>query len=216
MISQNKIAGVSTLLAVALRNGDSPQAIYRKLESAINSTYAPHSAWTDREFDIAFLAKALGGSRLLYVLQKAEAYPSNTTLKRKKPISEIMVSTGIPSASEIGANISAFLGKAGCKPPQPEDLLIGQVIMIDGVALEEACRYDHQRGLILGVCHEHSGSAPSTQVDGIEDIDNMAQAIFEDKVCHHGKDGTVVAIAPITGTENYFPVPIILEYIQEE
>lgn len=98
MLSQNKIAGVATILAVSLRNGDSPQAIYSKMEGAINSTYAPRSGWTEREFDIAFLSKALGGARLLYVLQKAEAYPSNTTLRRRRPIPELKVSTGTPSS----------------------------------------------------------------------------------------------------------------------
>ena len=69
--------------------------------------------------------------------------------------------------------------------------------------LEEACRYEHKQGLILGICREQLADAPHLQVDGIEDIDNMAQALYETKVCHHGKDGTVVAVAPLTGTENY-------------
>ncbi|KAF8165171.1 hypothetical protein B0H34DRAFT_830366, partial [Crassisporium funariophilum] len=211
MLSQNKIAGVSTILAISLRKGESPQAIYSKMENAINGTYAPRSGWTEREFDIAFLAKALSGSRLLYVLQKAEGYPSNTTLRRRRPISEMKVSTGIPS-TEVDANISAFMGAGGRKPPSPDNILIGQTLMIDGVALEETCRYEHQDGIILGVCREHSGSpgVPRLLVDGIEDIENMAKAIFADKICHHGKDGTVVAVAPETGTENYSPIPIVL------
>jgi hypothetical protein len=31
-----------------------------------------------------------------------------------------------------------------------------------------------------------------------------------EKLCHFGKDGTVVALAPVTGNENYFPVPVVL------
>ncbi|KDR69600.1 hypothetical protein GALMADRAFT_77244 [Galerina marginata CBS 339.88] len=212
MLSQKKIAGVATILAVCLRNGDSPQAIHNKLEQAINGTYAPRSGWTNREYDIAFLAKALSGTRLLYALQKAEGYPSNTTLKRRRPISEITVSIGRPSADEVNTNISAFLGKTGRKPPPVDNFLIGQTLMIDGIALEEACRYEHARGVILGVCREHAANGPRLLIESIEDIDNMAQALYESdgNVCHHGKDGTVVAIAPLTGTENYFPVPLVL------
>jgi len=106
LLSQQRIAGVATILAVSLFNGDSPQAIHNRLEQAINGAFAPRSGWTDREYDIAFLAKALSGSRLLYVLQKAEGYPSNTTLKRRRKIPEITVSAGKPSPAEVDANRS--------------------------------------------------------------------------------------------------------------
>jgi hypothetical protein len=80
LISQNKIAGVSRILAVALRNGANPESICIKLHRAIDGIYKPLSGWTDREFDVAFLIKAIGGPRLLYALQNAEGYPSLSTL----------------------------------------------------------------------------------------------------------------------------------------
>jgi hypothetical protein len=113
LLSQQRITGIATILAVSLSNGDSPHAIHNRLEQAINGAFAPCSGWTNWEYDIAFLAKALSGSRLLYVLQKAEGYPSNTTLKRRRKIPEIIVSAGKPAEAEVDTNILAFLGENG-------------------------------------------------------------------------------------------------------
>ena len=177
------------------------------LNKAIDGTYAPRGAWSQEEFDIAFLAKALSGTRLLYVFQKAEGFPSETTLLRKRPIPELVVSIGPPTAPELNENIESFLGKTGRKPAQ--NPIIGQILMIDGVALEEVCRYDHRRGVILGVCREHTSTAPVLEVHTLNDIHKISESLHEKK-CHHGKDGTVIALASITGDENYFPVPLVL------
>jgi hypothetical protein len=210
LLSQHKIGGVSTILEIGIRNGASPAALYAKLERAINGLYSPRTGWTTREFDIAFLAAALGGARLLYVFQKADSYPSNATLKRRKPIPELLVSTGVPNDPEISQNLKTILGEGGRRAP--DNPLIGQTLMIDGVALEEACRYDHQRGCILGICREHVHLAPKgLYVQDYKHIVDLSNALYDDPpVCHHGKDGTVLALAPVTGKENYYPSPLIL------
>ncbi|KAF8169089.1 hypothetical protein BJ912DRAFT_933997 [Pholiota molesta] len=210
LLSQHKIGGVSTILSISIRNGASPAAIYSKLQRAIEGVYRPRSGWSTRQLDIAFLATALGGSRLLYVFQKEESYPSNSTVKRRKPIPELTVSTGVPDDPEISRNISSILGENG--RPAPSSHLVGQTLMIDGVALEEACRYDHQNGCILGVCREHSSKAPNgLHVDSFQDIADLSKALSDNPaVCHHGKDGTVLALAPTTGHDNYYPSPLVL------
>ncbi|TFK58729.1 hypothetical protein BDN72DRAFT_730422, partial [Pluteus cervinus] len=208
LLSQHRIAGVSTILSIALKNGASIHALTKRLEHAIDGTYRPRTGWSAREFDIAFLAKALGGARLLYVFQKSDGYPSNSTLKKYKHIPELKVSVGKPSETEIKANIKAFFGDSG--RAAPVNHAVGQALMIDGVALEEACRYDHQSGSVLGICREHSDSAPKLVIDSIADIHQLHDALYKQKVCHHGKDGTVLAIAPITAKENYFPSPVAL------
>ncbi len=207
LLSQKKVAGVTRVLSTALRNGSSISAIYDRLQSAITNAYAPRGNWTNREFDIAFLIKALGGPRLLFALQKEEGYPSPTTLRRRKPIPEIIVSTHAPAASEFEPNISGFLGKGGRRPMK--NPLIGQVLMMDGVALEESCRFDLKRNCILGLCREHSADIKLT-VDKFEDVEGVADSLFRDRTVHHGKDGTVVGIAPVTDREEYYVVPLIL------
>lgn len=138
LISRNRIAGVSRILSVALRNGANEQAICTKLHHAIDGIYTPHSGWTDWEFDIAFLMKAIGGPRLLYALQKAEGYPSLSTLQKHKPIPKLAMSVGVPIKSEFSANISALLGEKGRKPSAASQMQI----VIDGAAIEEAIRFD--------------------------------------------------------------------------
>jgi len=110
MISKNRIAGVSRILSVALRHGAGAEAICDKLQAAISGTYTPRSGWTQREFDIAFLIKALGGPQLLYTLQVAEGYPSLTTLRKHKKVPDIVISSGVPDTTEFNLNVTSFLG----------------------------------------------------------------------------------------------------------
>jgi hypothetical protein len=211
LLSQNKVAGVSRILSVALRNGSSAISICARLQAAINGTYSPLGNWTPHNFDVAFLVKALGGPRLLYVLlQKEEGYPSLATLRvrNRKKIPEITISTGRPGKPEFDANIHAFLGaKTGRKPPQ--NLHVGQILMMDGVALEEICRFDLQRNCVLGLCREHSGDTKTT-VDEVGDVHRIHLDLYRKKTIHHDKDGTVVGIAPITSRTNYFVSPLVL------
>ena len=76
LMSEHKIAGVSRILSVALRNGASARMIHSRLESALEGTYGPRSGWTEKEIDVAFVIKSYGGSRLLFTMQKEDAYPS--------------------------------------------------------------------------------------------------------------------------------------------
>ena len=151
---------------------------------------------------MAFLVKALGGPCLLYVLQKEEGYPSITTLQKQKKIPEITILTGRPGKPEFDANIHAFLG-AGTGQKLPPNLHVGQILMMDGVALEEICRFDLQRNCILGLCREHSRETKTT-VDEVGDVHRIHSDLYKTKTIHHGKDGTIVGIAPITGRTNYF------------
>ena len=206
MLSKNRIAGASRILSSALRNGAGAEAICDRLQAAISGTYAPQSGWTQREFDIAFLIKALGGPRLLYTLQVAEgsSYPSLTTLRRHKKIPEIVISPGIPDTAEFNPNITSFLGN---RLP-PSDPRLGQVIMIDGVALEEVIRFDLGQNCLLGLCREHSQDNKKV-IDSVGDINNI-KWVLDGGDCHHGKDGTVLAIAPITDSKDYYPVPLVV------
>lgn len=181
------------------------------LEKAISGVYQPHSGWSQREYDIAFLAKALGGSRMLYVLQSAEAYPSARTLQRRRPIPELIVPSGRPTLADFNANFTTMLGKIG--RPAGAYLKIGLQLMLDGVNLEEALRYDHAQQQILGLCREHAHLAPSAprhHIQIFDDITQLSDALYTHKACHHGKDGTVLALAPVTGRENYYPTPVLL------
>ena len=207
LISQNKIAGVSRVLSVALRNGANAESICIKLHRAIDGTYSPLSGWSSREFDVAFLVKAIGGPRLLYALQEAEGYPSLSTLRRRKPISEVSVSVGVPTHSEMSTNMTALLGEGGRMPPK--FLKVGQVIVIDGAAIEQVIRYDFKRKHLLGLCREHL-TGVKTLIEDVQDLHNVGDALFNARTCHRGKDATVLGLAPVTDMENYHVTPLVL------
>ena len=104
-------------------------------------------------------------------MQKAEAYPSLKLLRHNKPIQYLTPSSGTPSSDEINANISAFLD-----PKAPPKIKL-QVVVTDGVALEELARFNAKENTIIGLCREHL-------------LVKMVKMVHEDKVVHYGKDGT--------------------------
>jgi hypothetical protein len=183
LIAQHKIAGVSQLISVAIRNGVSIESVCVKLHHAITGVYSPKFRWTSRELDVAVLVKAIGGPRLLYSLQKAERYPSLSTLHRRRPsIHTLCVSVAIPNHAEIKQNITLLFGDGGRVPPTVPE--VGQVIVIDGAAIEEAICYDFQEKKLLGLCHEHSEHL-KTEVNTVEDLHNVSDALFGPEQTSH-------------------------------
>ena len=59
--------------------------------------------------------------------------------------------------------------------------------MIDGVALNEVCRYDADRNRILRLCREHSHTV-NTHVVSLDIVQAVERAIHEEKTCCYGKD----------------------------
>ena len=70
LLGKHDVPGLRHLIAAALRRGISAHHLVLHLQQAINGVYRPHSRFNERDFDIAFLVKAIGGPRLLYALQK--------------------------------------------------------------------------------------------------------------------------------------------------
>jgi hypothetical protein len=179
------------------------------LEKAIAGLYSPCGGWSKREYDIAFLVKAIRGPRLLYAVQKFGQLPALSTIKQNCIIPQLLPSATTPSEEEMSINITSFLGPDGKPPPT---LILskhpGQVLILDGAALEELGRWEALRNIILGLCREHSGHL-NLVVTSIEVVEAVEKAL-KDGSCCLGKDGTVVAIAPIADSEHYYPVPLIL------
>lgn len=203
-LASQDIPGASRILEKSLKRSESADVVMRKLEGAITGTFRPHGNWTDKEFDVAYLVKALGGPRLSYVLQHAAHSPSVTTLKRHMPTPELVICVDTPTDNEIYSNITTMLGN---RPP-PAIRAIGQALMIDGLALEEVPRYDRKRNTVVGLCNEHS-SCEKKQLDTKEDLERLREGLANNK-WHYGKEGIVFALAPITDRENYWPSPVLI------
>jgi hypothetical protein len=86
---------------------------------------------------------------------------------------------------------------------------VGQVIVIDGAAIEQVIRFDFKQNHILGLCREHS-TGVKTMIEDVQDLHNVGDALFNAKTCHRGKDATVLGLAPVTDTENYHVTPLVL------
>ena len=82
LIASQEVAGLRRLLAAALRQGCSAQAIISLIQRSIDGLYTPRGGFSNRDLDIAFLVKAIGGPRLLYSLQKSHGLASETTIRR--------------------------------------------------------------------------------------------------------------------------------------
>ncbi|THH13601.1 hypothetical protein EW146_g6638 [Bondarzewia mesenterica] len=215
LLSRNDIAGLRRLLTVVLRRGTSLQKVLNQLERAIAGIYSPRGHFSNRDLDVAFLAKALGGPRLLYALHKSHRFASLSTVQQNVKIPHLLSSVSIPSRKEINANITAFL-HPDVKPPPPSPssgILPGLEVMIDGVALEERCHFLAPQNCIVGICREHSHNV-DPHVTSIEAVRAVEKALHGDASgktsCCYGKDGTVVAIAPYARDDHYTPVPIVM------
>ncbi|RDB15564.1 hypothetical protein Hypma_004145 [Hypsizygus marmoreus] len=154
LLASEDVVGLSRLLTVALNRGTSITAILDLLHRAIEGLYSPRGGFTTRQLDVSFLTEALGGSRLLYALQKALGLASSSTVRRHHKIPRLLPSIGEPSSDEINANISAFLDP-NVKPPPPllpSGARPGNVAMIDDISLESKCRYCGRRDAVMGLC----------------------------------------------------------------
>ncbi|KAF5342231.1 hypothetical protein D9611_002091 [Ephemerocybe angulata] len=207
-IAQKNLRQASRILHRSLKRGDSLARTLDRLVSAANGKGKERAEWTEYDLDVANLIRLEGGPRLLYAMAKSDGYASRTTLARRRPIPEIKPSMGIPSAADVSANINSLLGARGRKaPPDPA---VGQVLMVDDVSLNEYSRYNEADNNVVGLCREHVERAVTdTTINSMADIVRLETALVE-KTVHHGKEATVVAIAPVTGTDHYSPSPIVV------
>ncbi|KAK7471312.1 hypothetical protein VKT23_002721 [Stygiomarasmius scandens] len=213
LIASNDIVGIRRIIGSALYQGASPRAICDLLNRAINGLYAPRKGFTERDLDVAFLVKALGGTRLLYALQKSHRLASESTVRRHKKIPRLLASVHIPTKEEADHNILAFCDPEIIPPPSFKSATLpGNVLMVDGVALETRCRYCPHRNAIIGLCREHAHRV-STEVTDLQSVESVRTALFdastEEKVCF-GSDATVVAIGSYARDDYYAPVPLIV------
>ncbi|KAJ3525352.1 hypothetical protein NMY22_g10613 [Coprinellus aureogranulatus] len=201
-LASQDIPGASRVLEVSLKRSESANEIMRKLEGAITGAFLPHGNWTEREFDIAYLVKALGGPRLTFAMQNARHSPSLTTLRRHRSTPKMVMCVDTPTDEEIWTNVDVLLG--GRQPL--DDLGIGQSMMSDGIAIEEVPRWDEATNKVLGGCREHSSNI-AKEINTLGDLERLAKGLH-DKEWHRAKEAILVSLAPMTHRDNYWPSPL--------
>jgi hypothetical protein len=215
-LASNNVVRLSQLISAVLKRRNNPSAILEKLIQSVNGLYNPQTGFTTRDFDLAFLCKAIGGPRLLFTFQKSFGLISERTLKRGGRIPKLLVSIGMPSEKEVAINITSFFDPSIRPSPSsldPASQLPGNTLIFDDVALESKCRYcpDHQA--IIGLCREHVHNVDTSirNFESLEKIRDLLACTDNNKpgVCL-GKNATVVAVAPCSQDDHYSAIPIVV------
>ena len=205
LIAVSDYKNTSRVLRVALNNGSSPAAVISKLQLAIEKKYTPQPGIDELALDLGCLVKAIGGPKLLFALNRAFALPSYRTISRHRMVPQLIPSILAPSFEDVSANISTFFNRQ----ERPPSALAGHSILIDGVALEERCRYLRSSNNTIGLCREHAGGL-DLQVVNAESILAIEEAVHAEKPrAHYASEATVVAIAPFRQT-GYAATPFAL------
>lgn len=195
----------SAVLHVALKNGSSPSTIISKLHLALEHEYTPHPGVDERALDLGFLVKAIGGPKLLFALNRSLALPSYRTIGRHRKVPQLVPVILAPSIDDTSTNISTFFSKQ----ERPLTGPAGHSILIDGVALEERCRYLRSCNSVIGLCREHAGVL-DLHVTNPQSIIAIEEAIHaENPHAHFASEATVVAIAPFQSS-TYSAIPFAL------
>lgn len=217
LLSQKDVAGLRRILAAALERGVSPQKLLDILDRAVNGTYKVRGGFSQRDLDVSFLVRAIGGPRLLFALSKSHGLASIHTVDRQFKVPHLTASKAVPTVDEIHKNIGSFFTQDVKKAPPIRE--IGNTVMFDGIALETKCRYCHDRNVIIGVCREHANRV-NLNVDDWDSVEKVREGLFQEalpedqkderkRICF-GKEATVVAIGSLGRSDHYVPVPIVV------
>jgi hypothetical protein len=179
--------------------------VISKLQLAIEKRYTPRPGIDEFSLDLGCLVKAIGGPKLLFALNRALALPSYRTIGRHRKVPQLIPSILVPSLEHMSTNISTFFGQQ----ERPLSALTGHSILIDGVALEEKCRYLRSSDSVIGLCREHAGGL-DLHVQNAQSILAIEEAIHTEKPrAHYSSEATVAAVAPFRSS-NYSAIPIVL------
>ena len=176
-----------------------------RIEQAVLGLYQARGNYSERELDIGFLAKSLGGPKLLYALCRSHGLPAYQTITNHRHIPRLVPSGSTPVKEEISANISSFFS-----PEQrPELLQCGHSLLIDGVAVDERGCYDRERNEVIGLCREHVVGLDRriTNMAAIEYLSGLTQG--QDPSLHYGSEASVVAIAAHR-SDHYQAIPLVV------
>ena len=188
-----------------MKNGSSPSAMVTQLTNATDGLYTPHPAPSQFDVDLAYLTQSIGGPRLLFAMNRSFNLPSYRSLMRRQKVPVLAPSVSSPSFPEVNENIEHFF----CEQQQPTTATCGHSLLVDGVALEEKCRYLRSTDSIVGICREH-GSTLDPHVQSQESLADIEDALHGEKPrAHYASEATVAAIAPFRNL-SYSAIPVAL------
>ncbi|KAF9784546.1 hypothetical protein BJ322DRAFT_1195332 [Thelephora terrestris] len=205
ILALNDVKRLKCVLGVALKRGCSVAAIIIRVEQAIDGLYNARGNYSERELDIAFLAKSLGGPKLLYALCRSHGLPAYRTITNHRAIPRLLPSGSVPTADEVSSNIASFF----CPEQRPLLPRCGHSLLIDGVAVDERGCYNRETNEVVGFCREHSAGV-DRRITGMAAIEYLADLVHcEDPSLHFGSEASVVAIAAHR-QDHYQAIPLVV------
>lgn len=194
------------LVNQGLKHGASASALIAKMQASAAGLYRARG-YDTQDAELAYVAKALSGTRLLFALNHSlVGLPSARTIRRHMKVPELLPSIREPTRNDFGTNITSFCGPL-TRPNPPTRA--GHSILVDAIATETKACYDRCSDCILGLCREHS-RALDLHVHSLETVKHIAQAIHGDNATvHYASEATVLAIAPFT-EDHYTAVPLAI------
>ncbi|KAF9779440.1 hypothetical protein BJ322DRAFT_1113248 [Thelephora terrestris] len=172
----------------------------------------PQSGPDTDEFalDLGCLVKAIGGPKLLFALNRAFSLPPYRTIGRHRQVPQLLPSILTPTFEDATANISTFFNTS----ERPLSAPAGHSLLLDGVALEEKCRYVRSSDNVIGLCREHAGSL-ELRVQSTQSIIAIEEAVHtENPQAHYSSEATVAAIAPFRSSNTLRSHLLYLEAVR--
>lgn len=214
LLATHDVKRLRQTLAVSLRRGSSPRYLMSKLDRAIAGLYnarGPGGGFSQRELHVALLAKAHGGPRLLYALNKSHGLPSLGAVNASFDVPCLLPSIRVPTTQDTHINADSFLAPH-IKPAAPVygslNKRTGVEVMADDVALDEKGCYIPKFDAIGGICRQHVAKIRVSGIKELTHVESVANSIDAGQ-CHFGKDATVVAIAPYGRANHYGATPLL-------
>jgi hypothetical protein len=187
-LGTKKVVRLHALLASALKQGKSPDAIVTLINAASDGEYNPKQ-YDEEDLDLTILTLRIGGPVLVHALAKAGHVASRSFVYNnglgKLPRFTI---TPCPLKATLIKNFETFLFP---NYDSTDKKRCGWTVAIDDVALEENSDLRGE-GPVLGSCFEHSGGI-NFNVNSFEEMQHLWSK-FEKGVVHYAKDARVIAL----------------------
>ena len=213
-IAENNVPGIRRVLASAFKRGCGTLGALNLVQRASAGIYHVKGYASDEALaEKALLALSIGGPRLLYAMQRLEAWPSRSWLLQHGKVIKLLPTVGWDAVhSSLEWNLMQIFGD----PSKPEGFLAERVahsIHLDEISVEERIRLllsrdTHTRMLFIGFRIEGTHGSGSYLEFSVENVRTLQQ-LLDDSVISLAKEALVVGVAPLR-KRDYATRPILI------
>jgi hypothetical protein len=220
LLGRENIPGLRRLIDHSQKRGESEVRLLCKLQAAAAGKIRIRGGYNKQELDLSFLAMHSSG-RFTVAMNRSGNIAAEKTVHKYFRRPQVMVSASMPSMLELNYNISAFFDPNFMTPSAPiaeysdRRILMGITCMFDNVAVEQRCRWDPVRDVVIGFCREHSQNKDLRVYDeaALLCMKDAVSATEGDNMLCYAKEVTAVAIgkvAPIPPDFTDYAINLVL------